>query len=170
MRKAQTIAIPLAILSVAMPILAWIASPETLSYGVKFALLLTAFTLIGIAGYLTIGVYLFERRKQIALDGLSGEIEWATHNLLNRPMQSGTPEQWSEFSKQLKIDYDEWCAGVDNRLADRSFFSKSDAIRYKRLGVIEPLASPLTPDHTWSMIKLKVQKLQEVIDLVQQRQ
>ena len=169
MRKSDTIAISVALVGVAMAILAWLASPATIDYEVRFALVLSAVIFIIIAVGLPIRASLFERSQRMALNGLSGDIDWAIHNLLNRPRPQLA--QMDEFAVVLDRDFHEWCARVDGVLKNESFFTQSDLIRFQRLGFIEPVrvTGHAATDHTFSMLKLKLKRLQEVIDLVQQR-
>ena len=169
MRKSNTIAISIALMSVATALLAWLAAPDRIAYEVKFVLVLLAVASIAAAMVLPVRASRFERKQRAALDGLSEHIDWAIHHLLNRPRPQLT--EVNAFAATLSQDYDDWCASVDAILKDESLFTRYDLNRFQRLGFIDPIfvTGHASVDHTLSMLKLKLKRLQEVIDSVQQR-
>lgn len=169
MRKTSTVAISIALLGVAMTILAWIAAPERIDWEVKNCLFLLAVVLVVTAIGLPIWAFWFERQRRNALDGLSNQIDWAIHHLLNRPRPA--VEEMPTFADVLRNDYDEWCRLVDAELSDKSFFAHSDLIRFQRLGFVDPvmITGHGATDRILGMLRLKLARLQEVIDSVQQR-
>ena len=133
MRKTNTVAVSVALVGVVMTILAWIAAPERIDYEVKVWIFILAIVLVLIALGLPAWAFWFERRKRVALDGLSRQIDWAIHNILNRPRPP--TEEMNQFANALNSDYEEWCRQVDSALTNKSFFAHSDLIRFQRLGI-----------------------------------
>jgi len=174
MRKNNIVAIAIALVGVAVAILAWLAAPERIDYEVKFLLVVIASLLLITAIGLPIWAVMFERKLRRLLNTLSGEISWAIHNLLNRPTGLGQTydiRQLDPFAIELTNDFNAWCNRIDAILSNEAFFTQSDLLRFQRLGFIDPVHLTGHPDldHTFSMLKLKLSRLQEVIDLSQQR-
>jgi hypothetical protein len=169
MSKSNTIAISIALVSVATALFAWLAAPDRIAYEVKFVLVLLAVASIVTAIVLPMRASRFEKKQRTALDSLSEHIDWAIHHLLNRPRPQVT--EVNAFAATLSQDFDDWCARVDTILKDESLFTRSDLTRFQRLGFIDPviITGHASVDHTFSMLKLKLKRLQEVIDSVQQK-
>jgi hypothetical protein len=65
------------------------------------------------------------------------------------------------------------CARVNRRLENRAFFTRADQLDFDRLGFIQPVklgGHPLREiqDTTRSMLKLKVERLREMVNWTQQ--
>lgn len=169
MRKSEKIAISIALAGVAVAILAWVVPPTSLNYEAKFYWGLFAISLLIASVFVFVRAGKFNRQKQAALDGLSEEISWAIHHIVNMPKPA--EESWDAYALRFNNAANEWCTRVDTMLSNRSFFTQSDLIHFQRLGVIHMFRMTGHPntDHAFSMLSLKLDRLREIIVLVQQR-
>jgi hypothetical protein len=108
--------------------------------------------------------------KQAVIDELSSHLSWAIHNLLNR--KSPSPDGiWKQKDREILIhDIDVWCNQITTKLKNRAVFTHSDEVHFDKLGFIQPVTVTGFPDldHHMSMLKLKFQRLREIIDRRQQ--
>ena len=65
-----------------------------------------------------------------------------------------------------KADFKEWCSRVSKKPADRSLFSRADQLYFDALGFVEPIAMTGNAelDHLLSQLKMKIERLRNVID------
>jgi hypothetical protein len=108
--------------------------------------------------------------KQKAVDGLAEDISWAIHHLVNWHHRL-TPDDKASYPAALKEAFHEWCTRVSTQLENRAFFTRADQLHFDRLGFIPPVAMTQegSADHTLGMLKLKIERLRDVIMWVQQR-
>lgn len=109
-------------------------------------------------------------QRQVAVDDLAEDISWAIHDLVNRHARL-QPVDVPTYPEKLKADFDAWCARVSAKLANRAFFTRADQLHFDRLGFLNPIEMTGlgTADHTLTMLKLKLDRLRDIIIWVQQR-
>lgn len=98
---------------------------------------------------------------------MADRLDWAIHNLLNRnPLPKTTAEvaQWER-------DYQDWCDDISRKLGNRVFFTRADQLHFDTLGFVEPVTVTGNPelDRLLSQLRLKIERLRDVIRLAQQR-
>jgi hypothetical protein len=138
-------------------------------FGPGLSVFLAVVGLALIAGSLWFNVW---SRKQQAINELAEDISWAISDLLNRsPPPSTQPEL-----QQLDADFQAWCAKINRQLGNRAFFTRADQLHFDRLGFIDPVkvgGHPMTGhpqyDQLMSMLRLKLERLRDVINWAQQR-
>src|SRR5262249_32083739 len=108
-----------------------------------------------------------QAKKQAALDDLAEDISFAIHDLLNC---APTPTTQDEIAK-WKSDFEAWCDRVSKKLENRAFFTRADQLHFDRLGFIDPLflTGQATLDRYLAQLRLKLDRLREVINWAQQR-
>lgn len=111
--------------------------------------------------------YNFWSQKQRAIDELAEDISSAIIDLVNRDPRPGTNEQIVAW----QTDFNDWCAGVSKKLENRAFFTRADQLHFDRLGFIEPISMASPPSLNWlmSQLRLKFDRLRDVINWTQQR-
>ena len=124
-------------------------------------------TLIGLA---LIGASLWFNlwsRKQQAIDELAEDIAWAINSLVNRNPRPTTDNQVAEWEN----DYKDWCEGVSRKLENRAFFTRADQLHFDMLGFVDPIKMAGHRRFDWllSQLKLKFERLRDVINWTQQR-
>jgi predicted PurR-regulated permease PerM len=109
-------------------------------------------------------------QRQRVVDSLSEEISWAIHNLLNRPFPK-FENQIPGYIEKWEQDYKTWCAKVNGILSNRAFFTLSDQLHFDRLGFIDPITMTGRQEYDWwlSQLKLKFERLRDIINWTQQR-
>ena len=142
----------------------WVASPWT-----NFGVLVVG--LVIIFGSLRFNLW---DQRQKAIDGLAEEVSWAiSEALLNRsfPTHALEGEDRDAFVARWERDYRAWCDGVSKRLENRAFFTRADQLHFDRLGFIQPVGMTGHERHDWllSQLRLKFDRLREVINWVQMR-
>lgn len=108
--------------------------------------------------------------RQKAVDSLAEDISWAIHELVNRHTRLN-PADVAAYPAQLHRDFEAWCQRVSKKLENRAFFTRADQLHFDRLGFIDVvgMTNDRSADHTLSMLKLKLERLRDVIKWVQQR-
>ena len=103
-------------------------------------------------------------QRQQAIDSLAEDISWAIAELVNRNVEQQTVEQF-------RTDFNEWCKKVSSKLGNRAFFTRADQLHFDRLGYLQPInmASIPAADHVHSMLKLKLERLRDIINWTQER-
>lgn len=109
-------------------------------------------------------------QRQKTADALADDISWAVKNILNRERPPETGD-WDGWQRQLKKDFDAWCARVTARLQNPAFFTRADQLHFETLGFVPSTKITGHPnaDHTFSMLSLKFERLREIIAAIQQR-
>jgi hypothetical protein len=107
--------------------------------------------------------------KQKTIDSLAEDISWAIMNLLNRNPGGIDPD--SQFVKDWKRDFENWCAGVSAKLGNRAFFTRADQLHFDFLGFVDPIEFYQNPElnHLLSLLRLKIERLRDVINWTQER-
>jgi hypothetical protein len=97
---------------------------------------------------------------------LQASRDWAIHNLLNRKPVPSTTAEIDAFEK----DFRDWEASVSARLANPPFLHTEKA-RFDTLGFINVVNMYANPrlDHLLAMLKMKLERIDEAIQAVQQR-
>src|SRR5262249_42602277 len=105
-------------------------------------------------------------KKQPFIDELSRELSWAIHNLLNRKAPSDDGIWKQQDRDQLKNEMDAWFKKITVKLQNREVFTESDEMHFDRLGFVDPVVVTGFPDldHHMAMLKLKFERLREIID------
>lgn len=147
----------------AVAMLAWLAPAEKINYEIRFYLILCAFGLIVVAIALLIWAFWIYRKKMEAIDGLSEEISWAIHHIVNMPKP--TQETWDEYAVRFNEAHDAWCPQVERTLGNKRFFTQSDLLHFQHLGIIQQfnLTGHPATDHAFSMMNLRLARLREII-------
>lgn len=103
-------------------------------------------------------------QRQVAIDSLAEDISEAIADLVNRNVTHLA-------AQQFKDDFDKWCKKVSKKLENRAFFSRADQLHFDRLGYLEPvtMVGLSGPDHTHSMLRLKLERLRDIINWTQER-
>jgi hypothetical protein len=106
--------------------------------------------------------------KQRVVDSLAEDISWAIDKLLNR---SPGIEPSDKFIDDWKADFDGWCSRVSAKLGNRAFFTRADQLHFDYLGFIQPIQFHQNPrlDHLLSQLRLKIERLRDVINWAQER-
>lgn len=110
--------------------------------------------------------------RQKILDSLADDISWAIHDLVNRHNRLSPAElALPTYAANLQKDYEAWCTRISEKLSNQAFFTRADRLHFDRLGFIDPVVMTTNPsaNHTLSMLKLKFERLRDVIEWVQQR-
>ena len=108
--------------------------------------------------------------KQKTIDGLAEDISWAIDNLLNR--KAGPEGRDNNFIDAWGRDFEKWCSGVSNKLNDRTFFTRADQLHFDYLGFVEPISLYMDAqrlNHLLSQLRMKIERLREVINWTQER-
>lgn len=107
--------------------------------------------------------------KQKTIDGLAQDIAWAIDNLLNRTPGAINPA--GTFVVEWKKDFEKWCHEVSDKLGNRAFFTLADQLHFDYLGFVEPVEIYQHPqlNHLLSMLRLKIERLRDVINWSQER-
>jgi hypothetical protein len=108
--------------------------------------------------------------KQRAIDELADEISWAIDNLLNR--QAGPTGRDATFVEEWDRDFKNWCANVGEKLNNRAFFTRADQLHFEYLGFVDAVSFYVgnqRMNHLLSMLRLKIQRLREIINWAQER-
>jgi hypothetical protein len=112
-------------------------------------------------------------QRQRVIDDLAEDLSWAVHHLLNRPQPQMpvTGDPWPAFAQTFRTDFETWCNRVSAKLANEAFFTRADRLHFDRLGFITRVAMTGHPDvdHVLSMLKLKFERLREILNWVAQR-
>lgn len=126
--------------------------------------------IVGLAVIFTSHRFNLWSQRQKAIDDISEDISWAISEILNRARPKALAD-YAAFAQQLKIDYEIWCARVSKKLENRAFFTRSDQLHFDRLGFVDPvqMTGDNSADHTLSMLKLKFERVREIINWIQQR-
>jgi hypothetical protein len=106
-------------------------------------------------------------RKQTAIDELAEDMAFAINDLVNREPRPQTDDD----IKKWKGDYEAWCNKASKKLENRAFFTRADQLHFDSLGFIDPLFMTGLPklDELLSQLKLKFDRLRDVINWTQQR-
>jgi hypothetical protein len=106
-------------------------------------------------------------QQQKAIDALAEDLSWAIHHLLNRNPPATTKGDVEAWVK----DFHEWCGKVSKQLENRAFFTRADQLHFDRLGFIDPVEMSGHPklDRHLSQLRLKFERLRDVINWAQQR-
>ena len=123
-----------------------------------------------IVGLVVIGLSLWINlwsRKQHAIDDLAEEMSWAIHDLLNRTPRPASDEEIAKW----EADYHAWDAKVSKKLENRAFFTRADQLHFNVLGFVQPVAMSGHGHLDWllSQLRLKFERLRDVINWTQQR-
>ena len=107
--------------------------------------------------------------KQKIIDRLAEDISWAIMNLLNRNPGKIDPD--SQFVKDWKRDFENWCARASAKLDNRAFFTRADQLHFDFLGFVDPVEFYQNPElnHLLSILRLKIERLRYVINWSQER-
>ena len=107
--------------------------------------------------------------KQKVIDGLAEDISWAIDKLVNRKPGALNPSQ--QFIDDWKRDFEQWCDGVSKKLGNRAFFTRADQLHFDYLGFVDRinLYQHSQLDHLLSMLRLKIDRLRDVINWSQER-
>jgi hypothetical protein len=106
-------------------------------------------------------------RKQQAIDDLAEDMSWAIHDLLNRSPRPSTDTEVEKWES----DFRAWCEKVTEKLENRAFFTRADQLHFDRLGFVQPIAMSGHQRFDWllSQLRLKFERLRDVINWTQQR-
>jgi hypothetical protein len=106
-------------------------------------------------------------RKQQAIDGLAEDMAFAINDLVNRNPRPQTDDD----IRRWKQDFEAWCDKVSKKLENRAFFTPADQLHFDSLGFIDPLFMTGLPnlDALLSQLRLKFERLRDVINWTQQR-
>ena len=107
--------------------------------------------------------------KQKAIDELAVDISWAITNLLNRGMgPEGRDDRWMA---KWQDDFTKWCDRITQKLSNRTFFTYADQLHFEYLGFVNPIEMSTIPkfNHLLSMLRLKFERLRDIINWTQQR-
>ena len=90
-------------------------------------------------------------------------------NLLNRDPGGIDPN--SQFVKDWKGDFENWCAQVSAKLGNRAFFTRADQLHFDFLGFVDPIEFYQNPElnHQLSLLRLKIDRLRDVINWTRER-
>jgi hypothetical protein len=107
--------------------------------------------------------------KQKAIDSLAEDISWSIGNLLCRTPGKIDPDP--KFIDDWRRDFDNWCSRVSKKLENRAFFTRADQLHFDYLGFIDPvfLHGNQQLDESLSQLRLKIQRLRDVINWTQVR-
>jgi hypothetical protein len=107
--------------------------------------------------------------KQKVIDGLAEDISWAIDNLVNR--MPGALSLSQQFLDDWNRDFEQWCSDVSKKLGNRSFFTRADQLHFDYLGFVDRanLHQHSQWDRLLSMLRLKIDRLREVINWSQER-
>jgi hypothetical protein len=107
--------------------------------------------------------------KQKVIDSLAEDISWAISNLLCRTPDKIDPDR--KFVDEWRMDFDNWCSRVSKKLENRAFFTRADQLHFDYLGFIDPIVLYQNPqlNESLSQLRLKVQRLRDVINWTQER-
>lgn len=101
------------------------------------------------------------RKRQVAVDQLSGLLSDAIGDLLNRnpPVQSDADlDRWRE-------DYDKWCDTVSGLVGE--YFTRSEQLHFDRLGTVSKrsftLAYDVKHNHLLAQLDIKFDRLRDII-------
>lgn len=122
-----------------------------------------------ILGVVIIGSALAYNRwsnKQRAIDDIAEDLAWAIDNILNRDRR---PSAGGLGFPALKKDYDDWCTRISKKLENRAFFTRADQLHFDTLGFIEPIGPPTVELALLGQLRLKFERLRDVINWAQQR-
>lgn len=143
----------------------WNAPPAWLLNGWTRLLVL----IVGLAVFFVSFRFNVWDQRQNAIDSLAEDISQAIHELVNRHTREdiSTPEQVKRFAD----DYHAWCDRVHKKLENRAFFTRADQLHVERLGFIDPVKMTGQSQYDWflSQLKLKFERLREIINLIQSR-
>ena len=108
------------------------------------------------------------RQHKPEINDLANRLDWATHNLLNRNPPPATAAEVSQWEQE----YRDWCAGISEKLGNRDLFTRADQLHFDTLGFVEPVIVSGNPqlDKLLSQLRLKMERLREVIRWAQQRE
>jgi hypothetical protein len=123
--------------------------------------------LIGLAAiYLSVTFNVWSQ-KQKAINSLAEHISDAIGDLVNRNPVPSAPTDINQFES----DYHSWIAKVSKELENRAFFTRADQLHFDRLGYVDTIAMHGQPKLDWlhSQLKLKFERLRDVINWSQQR-
>ncbi len=103
-------------------------------------------------------------QRQEAINSLAEDISFAIADLVNRNVGQ-------EGVQQFKDDFDSWCAKVSKKLENRAFFTRADQLHFDRLGYLQPIAmnGHEGANQVHTMLKLKLERLRDIINWTQQR-
>jgi hypothetical protein len=107
-------------------------------------------------------------QRQKAIDDLAEDMSWAIHNLLNKPP---TANSAAEFVSSWESDFKSWCDKVSKKLGNKAFFTRADQLHFDRLGFVStaPMTGHAKLDWLLAMLRLKFERLRDIINWVQQR-
>ena len=105
--------------------------------------------------------------RQKAIDSLAEDLSWAISDLLNRKPEFPIENHISRW----EADYRAWYDRVSKKLENRAFFTRADQLHFDRIGFVDQIK--MSGDDHWdkllSQLKLKFERLRDIINWSQQR-
>lgn len=108
--------------------------------------------------------------KQKTIDSLAEDIAWAIENLLNR--KPGPNGRDVAYVDSWDRDFKAWCSRVSSKLGNGAFFTRADQLHFDYLGFVEPITMYLGANRLNSLLsqlRLKIERLRDVINWTQER-
>jgi len=106
-------------------------------------------------------------QRQKVIDSLAEDMSEAIADLVNRDPKPMTESDYDLF----QANYHQWIAKVSKKLENRAFFTRADQLHFDRLGYLDPITMHGNQRMDWlhSQLKLKFERLRDVINWSQQR-
>lgn len=107
-------------------------------------------------------------QRQRAINELAEELSWAIDDLLNRDPRPNANDEIAAWERDFRL----WCDKVSKLLENGAFFTRADQLHFDRLGFVPRLTMSGTVHFDWLLgqLKLKFERLRDVINWTQQRQ
>lgn len=120
-------------------------------------------------------IWLFNKQRQV--DFLAEKVSFAIKTLVNFP--KGSNEETDKDKERRKQEWEQrweerftnWRNSVSTKLADRLFFTRADQLHFDRLGFVPIIimTNDSNRDRLLGQLKLKLDRLRELILLIQER-
>lgn len=104
--------------------------------------------------------------KQLAIDALASELEWASNHLLHRPPVANAHEE----AQQWHSDFSAWKTRVSEKLAERAFFTNNDQVYFQHPGLPNSsfVSNHVAGDHV-CFVEIRMRALREILNSAQLR-